>query len=349
MARHPKVWTRKGRGYYTTIRGQQIPLGDDRKEAQRLFAELVAADAPILPGRHTVAQLVDLFLADCDKRVVKGEMSAETVKSYRSYLTRWAAACRRVMPRDLRPRHLLAWIETHPSWNSTSAADAICRVKIWYRWAIPDYIDLDRLSNTRSPTRLTRDAADPADLLRFEQAITEDRFRDWFLVLRDTGCRPGELRRLAAADVDFQRSSAAVTGKTGERIVGLSPLALGILQRCAEEWTTGPLLRTERGAAWSQSNIKHTWRKWRLVSGVPASVKPYHMRHDLHRRWSNAGVTDIRIAAQFGHMKRDRPHLGLILSTYGHVEGATLAEAARAVERFEAHEQEPSTHQRRQG
>ncbi len=37
MARKSGIWQRKGRGYWTTIAGQQIPLGHDKKEATRAY------------------------------------------------------------------------------------------------------------------------------------------------------------------------------------------------------------------------------------------------------------------------------------------------------------------------
>ena len=156
MGRRSTIWKRKGRGFWTTLHGKQRYLSHDRKEAQRKLNALLASSQPIMPGQFSVAQLVELFLADCRSRIEKGKFSQETFKSYRGYLLRWAEACRRIKPEQLRPFHLKAWVNSHETWNSTTTADAISRVKIWSKWAANEgYTDADRLSSTRAPERLT--------------------------------------------------------------------------------------------------------------------------------------------------------------------------------------------------
>lgn len=347
MGRPSKIWTRKGRGFFTTLHGRQIPLGTDLKKAKQRFKQLLASSTPILPGQFSVAQLVGLFLTECDRRIAKNEMSSETVKSYRSYLNRWAEACRRVRPEHLRAYHVQAWVSSHPTWNSTTSADAISRVKIWSAWCEANgYLDADRLRSARAPQRLTRDAADPDDLLKLERAIACPYFRDWFQVLYDTGCRPGELRRLEASHVDFQRSTAIVRGKTGPRLIGLTERALGILRRCSAVNPNGHVLRAPGGGEWTQSTIKYHLGKWRLVAKVPSTTVAYHLRHDLHRRWSAAGNSDLTIAAQLGHRTlQGQPRLSLLASTYAHVGAEPLAAAAQQAEQA----YQPAKPKRRQG
>ena len=46
MARHPKPWFRKGRGWYVTLGGQQIKLGNDKETALSEYHKLMLEDRP---------------------------------------------------------------------------------------------------------------------------------------------------------------------------------------------------------------------------------------------------------------------------------------------------------------
>src|SRR5262249_2673371 len=68
MARKPSVWFRKhDRWYYTTIRGEQIKLSQDKEEADREFHRIMAEQPEEMPrGTRCVklAQVVKAFLLD---------------------------------------------------------------------------------------------------------------------------------------------------------------------------------------------------------------------------------------------------------------------------------------------
>ena len=59
MARRPKPWLRKGRGWFVTIDGKQVPLGNDKEAAYRRFHELMAE--PKRPSK-SIHPLVSEFL-----------------------------------------------------------------------------------------------------------------------------------------------------------------------------------------------------------------------------------------------------------------------------------------------
>ncbi len=330
MGRIAKPWLRKGRGWWAVVHGHQRYLGPNLKAAKEKLKVLLASSTPTTHGNYSVSQLVGLFLADCERRISKGEMSAATLLTHRTYLLRWAEACRHVKPEHLRVLHLDAWIDSHDDdWNQTTKSTAISRVKRWAAWCKrKGIVDYNHLRDAESPQQLRREAANPADLLRLEAAITCPFFRDWFQVLYDTGCRPGELRKITANDTDLVGCTAQVIGKRGQRVVGLTQRCRDILKRLSLIHPNGPLLRTPNGAEWSQSTIFDHFEKWRTKAGCP-TVTPYHCRHALYTRWHDTGVDDMTIARQLGHQSAGRPHLGLIASTYGHLEGRHLADAAQ--------------------
>jgi integrase len=328
LARTPKIWPRKGRGYFTTLNGQQIPLGRDLRAAKIEFRRLQLAGKAVSRGEYSTAELVDLYLADCAKRVAKNKLAPSTLESYGSYLLRWARACRRLAPDLIRVHHLDAWVESHEAtWSPDTQALAIRIVQGWSAWcAAKDYIDADRLAAAKSPAKIPRSPAAAADLLAMGAAITDPDFADWFWLLYDTGCRPGELRRLSAADVDWARGAATVSGKTGERLIGITERSMAILRRRRSDWKEGPLLRTLHGVPWTKGSIQYHWHKWRLNT----HLIPYHCRHALWARWHAAGVSDVVIARQLGHTSAGLPHLRLLITTYSHADADVLAAAARA-------------------
>ena len=167
MGRKSKPWRRGDRGWWSTVHRRQVYLSHDKREAQRALDALLKSSSPILPGQYSVAQLVTLFLADCERRVAKRELSPETFKTHQTYLLRWSEACRRVRPEHLRVYHLDAWCESHDTWNQTTISTAISRVKTWAAFIKrKGYVDYNHLRDALPPTKLTRSPAEPGDLLR---------------------------------------------------------------------------------------------------------------------------------------------------------------------------------------
>jgi integrase len=335
VGRRSTVWKRKGRGYFTTINREQIPLGTDKKQAHAKLKELLATKHKRC--EYTVAQLVTLFLDDCRSREPEERLSNETIKNYSYTLPRWAEACRKINPEELRPLHLKAWLKGHPEWNQTTKSTMAKRVKVWAAWCRREgYLDVNYLQDAIAPNQLKREAADPEDLAKIEAAITHEEFRDFYQVMLDTGERPGELKTLTASGIDWARSTAIVRGKSGERIIGLTPRALAILRRCSVKWPEGSLLRTPMGHDWSPGAIHYHWKRARKAAGIKRvpyqGCVPYHGRHDLHRRWSAAGVSDLVCAAQLGHKGVGLARLSLLASTYAHIQAEPLAAAARQSE-----------------
>jgi integrase len=281
---------------------------------------------PVRRNKYTTKQLVDMYLLACEKRVAKGTLKSVTLGMYRSSLNRWAIACRRLPPQEILVHHLERWLEAHEdTWCANTQALAVRIVKGWSSWcAGRGFLDADRLRSARGPGTTPRDPGEPGELLRLEAAITCPRFLDWFRVLYDTGCRPGELCHLAAADVDWESSAALVRGKSGERLIGLTQRSLAILRRCSVAWPAGPLLRTQKDCLWLETNLLFWWDKFADQIGVTCT--PYACRHALWARWHTAGISDVLIDLQLGHTGAG---LKLLKQVYAHADAATLSAAAR--------------------
>ncbi len=186
MGRHGKPWKRKGRpGWFCEIGGVQHSLGTDKRRAELEFHRLRSQSKPITPGKHSLAQLVAIYL-----HWVKPHIKPVTYSNYYKSLQSWVDAHHDVRPADLRVYHFDQWFAAHPTWGPTQRNSAGRHIKTWSAWAADrDYLDADRLRRGKLPTALKREAAPVEDLERFEAAITDPHFLDYYHVLYDTGVR----------------------------------------------------------------------------------------------------------------------------------------------------------------
>lgn len=319
MSRRSSIWPRKGRGYWTTIRKKQIYLSHDKTEAEKEFHRLMLSEEPTRPNSASVHKLVQLYLEE-----KQAEIKPLTYKLYYDRLADWVNHYGRTKAADLKPMHVTAWLKSHRAWNASTRSTAVGVIKTWSAWCRREgHLDVDRLRDAKAPRAIKRAPANPADLAKLEHTITDRCFRDWFVCAMDTGCRPGELRTLTASRVNWQRETALVIGKTGERVVGLSTRVLAILRRLAKIHPTGPLLVTQKGSEWNDDNRRHYLAKWKKAAGITVRIVSYHTRHDLSGRWVAAGIDGLTASAQLGHKSTS-----MTLSTYYHPSDASLASAA---------------------
>ena len=280
-----KIWERKGRGYWTTISKRQHFLGHDLAKAKRRFRELQLSAPITTTTRHSLQDLIVLYLRDAKTR-----LKPRSFSNCKDYLERWLGEYQDVRSAELRAYHIREWLSKHPTWNATTRKHAGAIIKGWSKWCEAEgLLDIDRLRSAKLPTALTREAADPADLIRLEKAIRDDAFRDFYVVLYDTGARPGEIAGLTADRVSIATSTALVHGKKRDRVIGLTPRALEIVRRLALARPEGLLFLTRTGSRWSQQRQKDAFDRWQIVAGCVGRVVPYSLRHDLYRRWTARG------------------------------------------------------------
>ena len=88
MAKTPKPWFRKGRGWFVTIHGKQHNLGRDKKAAHQEFFRLMRQPAELrqVSGR-SLAAIVDDFL-----EYVQNNRASETYRWYRELLQKFIVA-----------------------------------------------------------------------------------------------------------------------------------------------------------------------------------------------------------------------------------------------------------------
>src|SRR5215831_14620011 len=120
MGRPGKLWRRKDRpGWWATIHGKQVPLGEDRVEAEREWHRLRGSAPESFSRKATIAELVDAYLAWAQNRV-----KAATWQSYRGYLQSWVNHAGRLPVASVAIGHVQDWVDGQ-GWNQSSRSLAL--------------------------------------------------------------------------------------------------------------------------------------------------------------------------------------------------------------------------------
>ena len=107
MAKTPKPWLRKGRGWFVTIGGKQHNLGRDKRAAFQEYYRLMqqSPDRQKVSGK-SLAAIVDDFL-----EYVHNNRACETYRWYRDLLQKFILAHSEFCVDDIRPFHVQRWVD----------------------------------------------------------------------------------------------------------------------------------------------------------------------------------------------------------------------------------------------
>jgi integrase len=310
----PKPWQRKSTGiWYVQIGKKQIKLGSDEGEAWRQYHRIV--EGAVIVDTEPVASVLDAFLD-----WVANNQAPGTYEWYRRYLRSFHRSIGSLSMRDLKPYHVTRWVDamrvrprklkdgstrgTVRPVSATVKADAITAVKRALNWAVEQgFLDRNPIGRMRRPQANIRE-----DILTEEQwkkvlaAATDKQLRDFLTFMRETGCRPQEVRILEASFVQDDRcvySRQNSKGKRHNRVILLTPTAKEIVDRLSAEHPTGPIFRNREGNPWKRNAITHRMRRIRKTVGFP--VTAYTLRHTFATDALVRGVDAITVATLMGH------------------------------------------------
>jgi integrase len=161
-------------------------------------------------------------------------------------------------------------------------------------------------------------------------AVVDQEFKDFLTAMRETGCRPGEVRRVTAADVDLKAGIWVLEHhktrkKTGlPRVVYLTPTMIELCKRLCERWPTGPIFRGPKRKGhrpFSRNAIRCRFRRLRAKLPSLVGVISYTLRHTwitdaLERKVPVATVAELAghkdlkmIQQHYAHLSEKRKHL----------------------------------------
>jgi integrase len=221
---------------------------------------------------------------------------------------------------DLKPFHVTHWLDSHPDWNG-GRRNAVTALKRAFNWADTQGIltpnplrTVEKPAARRRTSILTVTERD--EILT---AVHDRQFREFLTALYQTGCRPSEVARVTAADVNLElgvwvlhkHKAATRTGKP--RVVYLTPEMVELSRRLVAERPTGPLFPSRKlGRPFTENAIRCRFRRLRAKLPHLKHFVCYNVRHTFATDALAYGVPAAQVAELLGHssIRRVEQHYG---------------------------------------
>jgi integrase len=336
MGRPRKPYFRESDGWWVSrFRGEYVKLArgpENEAEARRRFHELMALEAlgtPVASAHVTTAALFEAFL-DWSSR----HNEAVTYDFYRSYLQTFCDLHGAVLVKDLKPFHVTRWLDAHPAWGQSTRRCAITAVKRALNWAADEgLLAANPLKKVQKPPVKRREKVlTPEEQRAIAAAPRDEAFKQFLFALEQTGCRPGEVAAVTAAQVDLAAGTwtlprhKTVKKTNRPRVVYLTPPVVELCRRLVARHPEGPIFRNARGRPWSRNAIRCRFRRLRKKLNLGKGVVAYSYRHTFTTNGLEAGVPAAAVAELLGHTS-----IEMLSEHYGHLDqkGEYLRQAAR--------------------
>lgn len=322
MARRPKPWFRKGRGWFVTLDGKQIPLGDKKQEAFARFYELM--NSPVERAVNSEQQLLSIMdeFLEWNRR----NRAPATFQSYKEKLQSFInAAPKGLLATELKPIHIQRWLDANPQWANTTAHTHVTAMQRALNWATKmGIIDTNPIRGYEKPPKESRDEIITVEEYQsLLEAVPDIEFRDLLQTHWETGCRPQESLRVEARFVDLKHSRWVFPvkkskGKKRPRICYLNEVALEITERRMKQYPQGPIFRNTHGNAWNKDSVG--CRFLRLKKHLGRRYYLYLFRHSwaYHRLVgaddSQHRLDPLTVATLLGHQNP-----AMLATTYAHL------------------------------
>lgn len=294
-----KPYFRKSRDrWYVQFNGRDVNLGKDRAEAMKKWHAMMAGQHTP-KARMTVKKLALEFLT-----WTKANKAVSTYKWYRHFLKSFCRHHPGLMVADLKPMHVARWLDATKYIDNTGNCAVRC-VSRCFNWAAEmGVIPENPIKGIKRPSAQGRECnLTDAQWDKVVESCS-DEFRDYLIVLRETGCRPQEIRAVEARHVvrdgwtwTFPVSESK--GKRRARVVVLNEQARAITQRLMLKYPSGPLFRNTNGKPWTKSSINCRFR--RLSKRLGFRVFAYMARHLFCTSALMNGVEVATVATLMGH------------------------------------------------
>jgi integrase len=351
VARKPSVWFRKqDKWFYTTIRGEQVKLSQDKKEAHKAFHGMLSQEEPAEEKgglRPSFRKLADLFLQEAAR--TKGP---DTVKVQNVYLQSFCDFVGRRKADDLKVHHVTEWLNSHntpgkprgkrgaqkradpvrfQSWGESTRTTARSIVRACLNWAVQQgYLTTNPLAKLKRGDYARRERILTVDEKKRVREWLPEGVREFIYALEQTGARPfSELATVTAAMVDWQAGTITFVkhknAKKGKkRVIYLTDGLQAVLRKLADRFPVGPLFRTRTGRAWGKGSVSKWMRRVETALKIPR-LNPYAWRHTLITESLAKGLSADIVAELVGNSP------ATIHKYYSHLDqkGDVLREAAR--------------------
>lgn len=323
MARERTPWFRASKdAWFVQFNGKQVLLAKgrgNRQEAMTAFYKLMATapDTP-RPGKILVIQVCDLFLQWSETHHVK-----HTFDLNKHYLQKFCnfQGNGRLLVTEFKPFHVTRWVDHHPHWTGARRT-VIGIVKRAFSWAEAEgLIALNPIQRMKKPPGGCRSRVlTVEERQQIRDAVDDESFLDFITALEETGCRPGEVAAVTAADADLKmgvwvlhhHKTAKKTGRP--RVVYLTPKLMDLTARLIAKYPTGPLFRGKSDRPLNKNAIRCRFRRLREKLPHLGHFISYTFRASFATAALENGVGVAQVAELLGHTSTD-----MVMRHYGHL------------------------------
>jgi integrase/recombinase XerC len=225
----------------------------------------------------------------------------------RSFLAHGGESVASLPACQLRPYHVVEWVDAQSDWGNTYSRGAISAVQRAFNWAEElGYIELSRIKRIRKPPAGRRE--NPMTLEDYQALLSHlpdgDPFRDLLVFVWHTGCRPQEVRHIEPRHVQLDHGrivfpKAEAKGKQRARVIYLSGPSLAIIERLMKKRRQGKLFRNNRGWPWQRHALCNRMERLSKLIAKPLAI--YDARHGFATRKLVQGHDHLTIAELMGH------------------------------------------------
>jgi integrase/recombinase XerC len=267
----------------------------------------------------TVHTLITKYLAWCGKH-----RDPRTLEWYAGYLDKFLCHlgdAKDSPATELKPYHVIEWVDAQSGWGDNYSRGAIVAVQRAYNWAEEmGYIAATPLRKIKKPPAKRRETyMTPDDFQVILGLLAEtDPFRDFFLFVWLSGCRPQEARHIEPRHVELDKERIVFPaleskGKRSKRIIYLQGEALAIIQRLMAGREEGKLFRNKRGGEWTKFAVCNRFHRISQITGK--RMFAYACRHGFGTRKLIQGHDHLIVAALMGHTDGS-----MLAKVYSHVD-----------------------------
>jgi integrase len=179
---------------------------------------------------------------------------------------------------DLRPFHVVEWVDSHADWSPTSRRGAIVAVQRPFNWAEEmGHITISPVKKIEKPQpRRRENPITPDDfsaiIARYKDT---DPFRDLLEFAWHSGCWPQEARQIEPRHVHLDAECIIIPkeeakGRRRARVILLHGRALEIVKRLLTVRSAGKLFRNEDGEPWKRFAIVNRFDRLQVALGIEA-------------------------------------------------------------------------------
>jgi len=320
MPRRPvdRPWLHNASGFWcATIEGRRVYLDRDYKVAERKLRVQVTELKRRAAGAN---EWLDRPFAELADRYLDDKLKSCEHSTYEGYKYRLARALQilgtSVRVGAMRKKHL-SELKLALTDSTTTVRDTLASVIGVFNWAVSeDLVEVNPLAGYKLPAarQRTRVATDDEIRRLVRGTAKNPSFRRVLLALRETGCRPGEVRELTWDKVDLERGLWILDKhKTIKRqrtpLPRVIPLSDVLWRLC--RWldarpheASGAVFRNQHGKKYSKDCVTKTFGRLRTRAGIKLfageQLVLYSHRHTFATERAGR-VTDIELAELLGH------------------------------------------------